>query len=81
MSGGDKRSSLIRGGREGLWGKNILKKLGFLTQFMLNYKIKLLSTHDELLQQAMGDKSLKSRAILNLMDKIWELKTVQGLAL
>ena len=60
--------------QEGLWGKNILKKLGFLTQFMLNYKIKLLSTHDELLQQAMGDKSLKSQAILNLMDKIWELE-------
>ena len=41
---------------------------------MVNYKIKLLSTHDELLQQAMGDKSFKSRAILNLMGKIWELE-------
>ena len=59
--------------QEGLWG-NILKKLGILAQFMIDYKIKLLSTHDLRLKRAMKDKSLKSRAILNLMSKIWELK-------
>ena len=60
--------------QEGLWGKNILKKLGILTHFMVDYKIKLLSTHDFRLKKALKDKSLKSRAILNLMSKIWELK-------
>ena len=59
--------------QEGLWG-NILKKLGVLAQFMIDYKIKLLSTHDLRLKRAMKDKRLKSRAILNLMSKIWELK-------
>ena len=41
---------------------------------MIDYKIKLLSTHDLRLKQAVKDKNLKSRAILNLMAKIWRLK-------
>ncbi len=59
--------------QEGIWG-NILKKFGSLAQFMINYQIKLLSTHDPEVKRAMKDKSLKSHAVLNLMGKIWELK-------
>ncbi len=59
--------------QEGLWG-NILKKFGNLTHFMINYNIKLLSTHDPEVRRAMEDKSLKSRAVLNLMGKIWDLR-------
>ena len=59
--------------QEGLWG-NALKKLGKITPFVINYRIKLLSTHDLRLKRAMKDKQLKSRAVLNLMAKIWNLK-------
>ena len=41
---------------------------------MIDYKIKLLSTHDLKLKRAMSNKSLKSHAVLNLMSKVWNLK-------
>ena len=61
------------GFQEGIWG-NILKKFCNIAPFVINYQIKLLSTHDLRLKRAVKDKNLKSRAILNLMGKIWELK-------
>ena len=45
------------GFQEGLWG-NVLKKLGNLAPFVINYQIKLLSTHDLRLKRAMRDKQL-----------------------
>ena len=50
-----------------IWGKAGQKLIRSMTQFMINYHIKLLSTHDLRLKKAMSDKSFKSRAILNLI--------------
>ena len=44
----------------------------FSTIIMINYHIKLLSTHDLKLKRAISDKSFKSRAVL--MGKIWKTK-------
>ena len=59
--------------QKGVWG-SILKAFGNMAQFVIDYKIKLLSTHDLKLKRAMSNKSFKSHAVLNLMAKVWDLK-------
>ena len=42
---------------------------------MLNYKIKLLDTHNPRVQKVFKDKNFKSRGALNLLSRIWTLKS------
>ena len=41
---------------------------------MLNYKLRLLNTHDSRIARAFKDKSVQSRGALYLLGKIWFLK-------
>lgn len=41
---------------------------------MLNYRLKLLNTHDPTIKRACEDRSIKSRGALSLLARIWFLK-------
>ena len=55
--------------------KGFLRKIPLQSrEHMLNYKIKLLDTHDPKIEKAIKDKSFKSRGALYLLKNIWGIK-------
>ena len=60
--------------QEAIFGKFFSKIPISFRKNMLNYKLRLLNTHDSRIARAFKDKSVQSRGALYLLGKIWSLK-------
>ena len=60
--------------QEACFGGDLTKTLPSLKEYMVNYKIKLLSTHQPHVRQVFKDKHFKSRGALYLLSEIWRLR-------
>ena len=49
-----------------------------LQKDMLNYKMRVLDTHDPRIERAIQDKNFKSRGFLNALKGVWSLKAEEG---
>ena len=59
--------------QEACFGEDLTKTLPSLKEYMVNYKIKLLSTHQPHVRGVFKDKRFKSRGALYLLSEIWRL--------
>ena len=62
--------------QEGLFGK--VKIPSSLQKDMLNYRVRVLDTHDPRIERAIKDKNFKSRGFLNALKGVWSLKAEEG---
>ena len=60
--------------QEACFGGDLTKTLPSLKEYMVNYKIKLLSTHQPHVRGVFKDKRFKSRGALYLLSEIWRLR-------
>ena len=66
--------------QEACFGGDLTKILPSLKKFMVNYEIRLLSTHQPHVREVFKDKRFKSRGALYLLSEIWRLRA-SGLSL
>ena len=60
--------------QEACFEGDLTKVLPSLKEYMVNYKIKLLSTHQPHVRKVFKDKHFKSRGALYLLSEIWRLR-------
>ena len=60
--------------QEACFEGDLTKVLPSLKEYMVNYKIKLLSTHQPHVREVFKDKRFKSRGALYLLSEIWRLR-------
>ena len=60
--------------QEGFWGKSFFKIPISLRKNMINYRGRLLDTHDLKVEKWLKNKAFKSRGFLNTLKETWFLK-------
>ena len=65
--------------QEGFFEKSFSKIPVSVQRSMLNYRLRLLDTHDPKVEKVLKNKNFKSRGFLNTLKKIWFLKADEAL--
>ncbi len=60
--------------KKGLWGRILPEIPSSLEKDVLDYRIRVLDTHDPRVEQAICDRSFKSRGFLSALKGVWSLK-------